>query len=127
MNFEPNLVLVKGYVQLIRPLAFVLMGLATFIGQIIALKSIPEISTLLFPVLASSLVTASSFAINDYFDVEIDRINKPEKPIPSGTISRKSTLYFGIALFLAGFLASLTTNFIATSLLLGTYGLSVFL
>ncbi|MCK5474889.1 MAG: geranylgeranylglycerol-phosphate geranylgeranyltransferase, partial [Candidatus Aenigmarchaeota archaeon] len=40
--------------------------------------------------------------INDYFDVGVDRINRPERPIPSGKISKKSAYNIAVALFLAG-------------------------
>jgi len=115
----------KGYFLLMRPPAIAIMGFATFVGQTIALKSIPELQVILFPVLSSALVTASSFAVNDYFDFNIDRINKPEKPIPSGAVSKGSALVFGVALFFAGFTASLATNLAATLLLLATYTLTV--
>jgi geranylgeranylglycerol-phosphate geranylgeranyltransferase len=121
-----NLVALRGYVQLTRPSAPLLIAVATFIGQAIALKGIPEPSIFVFPALAASLTTASSFVINDYIDVDIDRINNPGKPIPSGVIQRRSALYVGIALFLAGFLASLKTTLLAISMLVGTYGLTVY-
>ena len=126
LNSKKNLALFKAYVQLTRPLGIILIGFATVVGQIMALKRLPESFMLVFPLLASALATASSFAINDYLDVDIDRINNPERPIPSGVVSRKSALRFGIALFLAGFFASLPTNFMATCILTVTYGLSVF-
>ena len=126
LNSKKHLALFKAYVQLTRPLGIILIGFATVVGQIMALKRLPESFMLVFPLLASALATASSFAINDYLDVDIDRINNPERPIPSGVVSRESALRFGIALFLAGFFASLPTNFMATCILTVTYGLSVF-
>lgn len=49
---------------------------------------------------------------NDFFDLEVDRINTPDKPIPSGKVSPKEAVVFGfitglIALFLAGLIAPL--------------------
>lgn len=44
-------------------------------------------------------VSASGFAINDYFDVDIDAINKPYRPIPAGILSRQAALlWFAVAL-----------------------------
>jgi len=126
LNSEPYFALFKAYVQLTRPLGLILIGFATIIGQIVALKRLPEPSMFVFPLLASVLATASSFVINDYLDADIDSINKPERPIPSGVISRKSAFRFGIALFLASFWASLATNFIAVCVLMFTYWLSIF-
>ncbi|MCD7781106.1 MAG: UbiA family prenyltransferase [Methanosphaera sp.] len=44
--------------------------------------------------------TGSGNTINDYYDYEIDKINKPNRPIPSGQIDRKTALYYSIILFI---------------------------
>jgi geranylgeranylglycerol-phosphate geranylgeranyltransferase len=43
------------------------------------------------------LITVSTNAWNDYLDIEIDRINKPERPLPSGKISPREALLFSVA------------------------------
>ncbi len=48
------------------------------------------------------LITGAGNAINDYYDVGIDRINKPERPIPSGQIGVTKALHFSILLFVSG-------------------------
>jgi len=43
-----------------------------------------------FPLLLIAAVATSTISgnvINDYFDLDIDAVNRPERPIPSGTIS----------------------------------------
>ena len=40
------------------------------------------------------LITVSTNAWNDYLDIEIDKINKPERPLPSGKISPREALLF---------------------------------
>lgn len=42
------------------------------------------------------LITVSTNAWNDYIDIEIDRINKPQRPLPAGRISPRSALLFSI-------------------------------
>ena len=42
------------------------------------------------------LITASTNAWNDYIDIEIDKINKPKRPLPSGKISNRGALTFSI-------------------------------
>ena len=61
--------------------------------------------------------TAAGNVINDYFDYNIDLINKPERPIPSGRISLENGKRYAYLLFAAGtvcgFLISyLTANWI---------------
>ena len=53
-------------------------------------------------------------ALNDYVDIEIDRKNRPDRPLPSGAIQLKSALraiqitglFSVISLALAGYIAS---------------------
>ena len=46
--------------------------------------------------LAGPLVCGTSQAINDWFDRDVDRINEPDRPIPSGRMPGRTGLYFGI-------------------------------
>jgi chlorophyll synthase len=46
--------------------------------------------------LAGPLVCAMSQAINDWYDREVDAINEPQRPIPSGRIPGKWGLYIAI-------------------------------
>jgi len=52
--------------------------------------------------------------INDYYDREIDAINEPNRPIPSGLIKPKEALIFAVILTTIGFMAALTTNITTT-------------
>ncbi|MCX8189521.1 MAG: UbiA family prenyltransferase [Nitrososphaeria archaeon] len=114
-----------SYIRLIRPSAPILISLVTFTGQTISLKAFPNFELILFPLLTSFLLTASSFVINDYLDFEIDCINRPNAPIPSGQVSRNSALYFGIILFILGFLSSIMLNWLAMLIALCTFLLSI--
>ncbi len=70
---------------------------------------------------AGPLVCAASQAINDWYDREVDRINEPERPIPSGRIPGRWGL--GLALLWTGVSAGAgfflgTWGFVATLLAL---------
>ncbi len=91
--------------ELVRPLNCVLTGVAVLIGAVVAVggADIPGI-TLISAFAAAALVAGGGNAINDYFDRKIDRINRPERPIPSGRIEASEALktaqvllVFGIA------------------------------
>lgn len=51
-----------------------------------------DFGQLLLPALLTALVTGAGNIINDYFDLEIDRVNKPRRPLPSGRIGAGSAL-----------------------------------
>ncbi len=64
----------------------------------------PPITTdLLLPVLYGTLLAAvlnaASNAINQIYDLAIDRVNKPRRPLPSGTLSIPQAWRFTIAAF----------------------------
>lgn len=79
------------YFELIRYRNCAMAGLAAVIGAAIAYIATgapPSSAVWMFPVfLAVFLATGAGNAINDYFDVNIDAINRPSRPIPSGRIS----------------------------------------
>ncbi|UCG50901.1 MAG: geranylgeranylglycerol-phosphate geranylgeranyltransferase [Candidatus Latescibacterota bacterium] len=48
-----------------------------------------EFHPVLPAVVFTAFVTGLGNLINDYFDADIDRVNKPRRPIPSGRLSRR--------------------------------------
>jgi 4-hydroxybenzoate polyprenyltransferase len=51
---------------------------------------------------ASMVLYAAGTTLNDYADAAIDVEERPERPIPSGAISRRAALGLGVSLLLAG-------------------------
>ncbi len=47
--------------------------------------------------------------LNDYIDHEIDKTAHPDRPIPSGRMSRKTALYASLFMFIGAFVVSLLT------------------
>jgi len=76
-------------------------GLAAIIGILIA-SGIPELTVASEVFLAVVLITGGGNAINDYFDRDIDAINRPRRPIPSGRLSPRWALTWSLVLFAAG-------------------------
>jgi 4-hydroxybenzoate polyprenyltransferase len=52
--------------------------------------------------LATVLIAAGGYVINDYFDVKIDRINRPDELIVTRTIPKPVTMQLSIGLSVAG-------------------------
>ncbi|KZK74079.1 MAG: bacteriochlorophyll/chlorophyll a synthase [Pelodictyon luteolum] len=61
-------------------------------------------------ILAGPLMCAMSQTMNDYFDREVDAINEPERPIPSGKISKSASWLITFSLILTGFLVALSIH-----------------
>lgn len=99
------------YVEILRPGNAIMGAIAIILVAIIdKTLSIP----IILAMLAVFFETAAGNVINDYFDYNIDLINKPDRPIPSGRISLKNGRNYAYLLFflgtVCGFLISYLTN-----------------
>ncbi|SOD90633.1 UbiA-like protein EboC [Spirosoma fluviale] len=56
---------------------------------------------------------------NDVFDAELDAVERPERPIPSGVIPKSTAILLGTVLFLIGISASFAVNQTAGLLAIG--------
>lgn len=61
-----------------------------------------SIANLNYLILSSVLIAAAGYIINDYFDLNIDRINKPQKLIIGRHISRRWAMFFHLVLSAIG-------------------------
>lgn len=52
--------------------------------------------------IATGLILSAGNAVNDVCDVEIDRVNRPERPLPSGRLTRRLSLFLAGALLVIG-------------------------
>lgn len=86
-----------AYLALARPLNGLIAFISAWLGGIFASQG--DIETLLnLPLLlvsvAAFLLLSAGNAINDYCDYDIDRINRPTRPLPSGQIPRSHAPVF---------------------------------
>lgn len=82
-----------------------MMGFAVIIGSVIAdadglMAFQPSI---IYGFVTGFMLTGASMTINDYFDREIDMINEPSRPIPSGLIKPREASAFAFVLSVVGF------------------------
>jgi geranylgeranylglycerol-phosphate geranylgeranyltransferase len=63
------------------------------------------------------LIAAAGMVINDIFDLEVDRINKPNRPLPRGALTVKQAVAYTVALWASGvvlaFLISVASGILA--------------
>jgi geranylgeranylglycerol-phosphate geranylgeranyltransferase len=90
---------VKGLFLLTRPLNSLLAALAVVLAGFMT-HEMDE--TILLTIASVIFISSGGNAINDYFDFDIDRINKPRRPIPSGKVTLSEALYFSIVMFACG-------------------------
>jgi len=94
-----------SYIKLTRPPNNLIAALSVFVGATIA-GDIESWWKVFFACLSAFFISAGGNSINDYFDIKIDRINKPYRPLPKGEIAPSSALRFSIFLFLIGIILS---------------------
>ncbi len=73
----------KAFVQLSRPVNILIIVASIPVACWIAGGTIQDLFIIFLAALTGALVTAGANAINDSFDIEIDRINRPDRPLPS--------------------------------------------
>ncbi|MEM2136451.1 MAG: UbiA family prenyltransferase [Candidatus Methanomethylicia archaeon] len=101
---------ILALIKIIRPLNSIMMGLGVCFSELIALKFFPPYYVMLNGFLSGFFLTASSMVINDIYDYEVDMINAPHRPIPSGYIKIwEAKIYCALLLFL-GFLSASLIN-----------------
>ena len=81
-------------------------------------EQLPWFITLLI-MLAIVLIAAGGYVINDYFDVKIDRINRPESVIVTRTISKPTAMHLSLGLSGAGIVCGIVAAIWLRSLTIG--------
>jgi geranylgeranylglycerol-phosphate geranylgeranyltransferase len=89
-------------------LARIQNNLITFISVLLGgfMGGVSNWSKLLLAALSASLISAGGYVLNDYLDVEIDKINRPNRVLPKENISLRKAFIFSVFLFLSGFILS---------------------
>jgi len=71
---------------------------------------------LLLLMLATVLIAAGGYVINDYFDVKIDRINRPDELIVTRTVSKPTAMRLSIGLSVTGMVCGLVLALLLRSM-----------
>jgi 4-hydroxybenzoate polyprenyltransferase len=92
---------IRNYVDLARPFTLVAPALGFISGALTAIGAAPPepwSASLLVPPLVGSamaaLLNAGNNALNQIYDLEIDRVNKPKRPLTSGRLTVAQAWWF---------------------------------
>ena len=75
--------------------------------------------TLLLIILAVVFIAAGGYVVNDYFDVKIDRINRPDEVVVTRTVSKPTAMRMSIVLSSIGIVCGLIVAGLLRSLTIG--------
>lgn len=100
--------------QLVRPANVVTSiadGLAGIsLGCLFLNLALPGGFTLAYIVMANVFLYAGGIVFNDVFDAKVDKIERPQRPIPSGKVNGKLAAIFGSICFALGVLFAFGVN-----------------
>ena len=96
----------RGVVEIVRPELPLAAGMCVVIGEYLALGAIPSLEFIASGVLCGFLLSGSAMATNDYFDLEVDRVNAPWRALPAGHLTPGEAMGLGLLLGAAGLAAA---------------------
>ncbi len=102
---------ITAYLKIIRPFNCLFIAVTVLFGLFYKNPSSCTF-TYLAGILAATFIGAGGYVVNDYFDLPIDRINRPKRMLPSGKISPKAAYIYAIVLFVIGLQFSFLTGII---------------
>lgn len=102
----------KACLEMLRPFNCIFAAASVLVGIFVESSSFNAVLTKnsFFAFFAVFFICAAGNVLNDYFDINSDKLNKPSRPIPSGRISLWSAAVLGFVLSAAGVLAAYMLN-----------------
>ncbi|MBI5652415.1 MAG: protoheme IX farnesyltransferase [Chloroflexi bacterium] len=99
LSLTPNVTrTASGFMQLTKPWIVALLLATTLGAMLIAQRGVPPLPILFFTLLGGALTAGGANALNSYLDRDIDPLmtRTARRPIPSGAISPRQALVFGL-------------------------------
>ncbi len=101
----------SAFMDFARPFTLVAPALGMASGGMTAIGAAPRESwswwLVIYPALGAvmaAVLNAASNGLNQIFDLEIDRVNKPKRPLPSGRLSLRDAWLFTAATFVTAWI-----------------------
>ncbi|MBU0496944.1 MAG: UbiA family prenyltransferase, partial [Candidatus Thermoplasmatota archaeon] len=89
----------------------IMIAIAILIGAMIADQVLPSIEKFILTFTTALFLEASTFALNDYYDIEIDRRNKRiDRPLVCGDLSPSAALLIFFICFPLGIISAYFVN-----------------
>ncbi len=105
-----------AFFTLTRPGNVLISGISIFVAALIAGPVSEHAMPVAYAVISGMLITAGANVINDWYDIDIDRVNRPERVLPSGRVRPQQALVFSIILFVSGIIFSIFISYAALSI-----------
>ncbi len=114
-----------AWLQLLR-IAAVFTAIAdTWMGLVVATGTLLPIERSLIVTLSTICLYLAGMVLNDWFDVEVDRHERPQRPLPSGRISLSVAAAVGWGLLASGILLAGTVSWMTGTIWPWAFGMAL--
>ena len=98
---------IKAFIQISRPTNVFIAFLSVVIAAAVA-GSLQPFLRVIMASCSAALITIGANVINDYFDIDIDAINKPNRALPSGRLTNKAALSYFILVYIIAWIIAIS-------------------
>jgi len=113
----------RGFLQITRPLNVAISFVAIPTMAAIAAGRLTDWTEAIIAGMTGALATSGANAINDFFDVDIDRLNRPDRPIPRGALTKRDAAMVWLVTTIVAILLNLLLSLPALLIVLGSLAL----
>jgi geranylgeranylglycerol-phosphate geranylgeranyltransferase len=96
----------RGILQILRPQLPYAAGICVFLGEMVALGGFPPLREAALGFICGFFISGSAIVLNDYFDLEVERVNAPDRPLPAGIITPAEAVLLTLITTFLGLAAS---------------------
>jgi geranylgeranylglycerol-phosphate geranylgeranyltransferase len=111
----------RAGLEIIRPANCAMIGFAVIVGEFVSKPTSLSVTRSTLGFFTGFFICAYSMAINDIYDAEVDRVNQPGRPIPSGRMTPQTANRLSVLALLAGVAFSVLTLSVAAVAVAAAY------
>jgi len=104
-----------------------MIGFAVIIGYFVSKPATFSPLAIALGFVTGFAICAFSMVVNDYYDIEVDRVNQPTRPLPSGVVSKRGALVIAVLMLVVGFAATALLLNLSAVLIVALYSLLAWL
>jgi geranylgeranylglycerol-phosphate geranylgeranyltransferase len=93
---------IKGLFNLFRFELPFTAGVCVIFGELLASGKLPSTREMVLGFLSVFCISAAALILNDYFDIESDKINAPERPLPAGLVTEQDVMQLFVMVTILG-------------------------
>jgi geranylgeranylglycerol-phosphate geranylgeranyltransferase len=99
----------RAAVSILRPVNCAMIGFAVIIGYFVSKPAAVSPIDIVLGFMTGFAICAFSMVVNDYYDIDVDRVNQPSRPLPSGALSKSDAVAIAAVTLILGFITTALT------------------